>query len=327
MIQIILYYYTIKYYKNLQVMEMIEKNGLKISSSLFNFINYEVIPDIKIDSEDFWKKFSKVVHELSPINKALLKKRDDIQKKIDDWHKASKGKDLNKIEYLNFLKSIEYLIEEKDDFKIETDNVDNEISSVAGPQLVVPVDNARYALNAANARWGSLYNSLYGTDVISGKVNESWDEDRAKKVINFVRNFLDEIFPLSKNSWKEVSSFRIEENKLAFYINSKKDFLKNNNQFVGYNGNKDKPNSVLIKNNNLHIDILIDPSTNVGKIDKASISDIISESALSTIVDNEDSVAAVDAEDKVKCYRNWLGLMKGNLTSTFEKMGKKLLEN
>ncbi len=198
-------------------MKMIEKNGLKISSSLFNFINNEVIPDIKIDSEDFWDKFSKVVHELSPINKALLKKRDDIQKKIDDWHKASKGKDLNKIEYLNFLKSIGYLIEEKDDFKIETDNVDNEISSVAGPQLVVPVDNARYALNAANARWGSLYNSLYGTDVIAGKVNEKWDKDRAIKVINFVRNFLDEIFPLSKNSWKEVSNFKIEENRLAFY--------------------------------------------------------------------------------------------------------------
>ena len=304
---------------------MIEKNGLKISSSLFNFINNEVIPDIKIDSEDFWDKFSKVVHELSPINKALLKKRDDIQKKIDDWHKASKGKDLNKIEYLNFLKSIEYLIEEKDDFKIETDNVDNEISSVAGPQLVVPVDNARYALNAANARWGSLYNSLYGTDVISGEVNENWDKDRAIKVINFVRNFLDEIFPLSKNSWKEVSNFKIEENRLAFYSGSKKDFLKNNNQFIGYNGNKDKPNSVLIKNNNLHIDILIDPNTNVGKIDKASISDIISESAVSTIVDNEDSVAAVDAEDKVKCYRNWLGLMKGNLTSTFEKNGKKII--
>ena len=304
---------------------MIEKNGLKISSSLFNFINKEVIPDLKIDSEDFWNKFSKVVHELSPINKALLKKRNDIQKKIDDWHKASRGKELNKIEYLNFLKSIGYLIEEKDDFKIETDNVDNEISSVAGPQLVVPVDNARYALNAANARWGSLYNSLYGTDVISGKVNENWDKDRAIKVINFVRNFLDEIFPLSKNSWKEVSNFKIEENRLAFYSGLKKDFLKNNNQFIGYNGNKDKPNSVLIKNNNLHIDILIDPSTNVGKIDKASISDIISESALSTIVDNEDSVAAVDAEDKVKCYRNWLGLMKGDLTSTFEKNGKKII--
>ena len=163
-------------------MKMIEKNGLKISSTLFNFINNEVIPDIKIDSEDFWNKFSKVVHELSPVNKGLLKKRDNIQKKIDDWHKASKGKDLNKIEYLNFLKSIGYLVEEKDDFKIETDNIDNEISSVAGPQLVVPVDNARYALNAANARWGSLYNSLYGTDVISGEVNENWDKDRAIKL-------------------------------------------------------------------------------------------------------------------------------------------------
>ncbi len=226
---------------------------------------------------------------------------------------------------MNFLKSIGYLVEEKNNFKIETSGVDEEISSIAGPQLVVPVDNARYALNAANARWGSLYNALYGTDVISGKVGKNWDKVKALKVVNFVKDFFNEIFPLLKTSWKEISKIQIEENKLVLYSGSSKDFLKNNNQFVGFSGDKDNPDSILIKNNNLHIDILIDSKTTVGEIDKANISDVIVESALSTIVDNEDSVAAVDAEDKVKCYRNWLGLMKGDLTSTFEKNGKKIV--
>ena len=226
---------------------------------------------------------------------------------------------------MNFLKSIGYLVEEKNNFNIETSEVDEEISSIAGPQLVVPVDNARYALNAANARWGSLYDALYGTDVISGKVEKNWDKERALKVVNFVRDFLDERFPLLKTSWKEISKIQIEENKLVLFSGSNIDFLKNNNQFVGFIGDKENPDSILIKNNNLHIDILIDSKTTVGEIDKANISDVIVESALSTIVDNEDSVAAVDAEDKVKCYRNWLGLMKGDLTSTFEKNGKKIV--
>ena len=306
-------------------MNMIDKNGLKISSTLFEFINNEAIPNTSVKIEDFWEKFSKVVHELAPINKALIQKRESIQKKIDDWHKSRKGKDFDKNEYINFLKSIGYLIEEKSNFSIETSEVDKEISSIAGPQLVVPVDNARYALNAANARWGSLYDALYGTDVISGKVGENWDKERAIKVINYVRKFLDERFPLQKKSWSEISKIQVEENKLVLSSGSNKDFLKDNNQFVGFNGEKDNPDSILIKNNNLHIDILIDSRTTVGEIDKANISDLIIESALSTIVDNEDSVAAVDAQDKVKCYRNWLGLMKGNLSSTFEKNGKKII--
>ena len=303
-------------------MKMVEKNGLKVSSALLEFINNEVIPNTNVDIDKFWNKFSEVVHELSPINKSLIQKREIIQKKLDDWHKSNKGEDFNKREYVNFLKSIDYLIDEKNDFKIETADVDEEISSIAGPQLVVPVDNARYALNAANARWGSLYDALYGTDIISGSIGKSWDQERAKKVINFVRDFLDERIPLTQISWKNVSKFKIEENKLIIFSDSKKYFLKNNEQFIGYKGDKENPNSILLKNNSLHIDILINSNTMVGKIDNAAISDIVIESALSTIVDNEDSVAAVDAEDKVKCYRNWLGLMKGDLSSTFEKNGK-----
>ncbi len=303
-------------------MEIIDKNGLKISKTLFEFINSEAIPGTGIDPEVFWNKFSKFVHELAPINKELIEKREIIQKKIDEWHRSRKGKVLDKEEYISFLKSINYLVEEKEDFQIETSNVDEEISSIPGPQLVVPVDNARYALNAANARWGSLYNALYGTDVIAGNIEKDWDQERAKKVISFVKSFLDENFPLTESSWTEISKIQVSEEKLILFNGSKKVSLKNNDQFIGYNGNKDNPNSILIKNNGLHIDIVIDASTEVGKIDKASISDVVVESALSTIVDNEDSVAAVDSIDKVKCYTNWLGLMKGNLTSNFTKNGK-----
>ena len=304
---------------------MVDKNGLKVSSTLLNFINNEVIPNTNINIDNFWSKFSNVVHELSPINKVLIQKREVIQKKIDEWHKSNKTKDFNKIEYIKFLKSIGYLIDEKDEFNIETAEVDEEISSIAGPQLVVPVDNARYALNAANARWGSLYDALYGTNVIPGDIAKNWDKERAKKVISFVRNFLNERFPLIQTNWNEVSKIQVDDKKLVFTSGSKKDFLKNNEQFIGFSGSKDDPGSILIKNNNLHIDILIDSNTMVGKIDKAAISDVIVESALSTIIDNEDSVAAVDAEDKVKCYRNWLGLMKGDLISEFEKNGKKII--
>ena len=306
-------------------MKMIDKNGLKISSTLFEFINNEVIPDTHINIDDFWSKFSNTAHELSPINKALIQKRESIQKRIDDWHVSVKGKDLNKLEYISFLKSIGYLIEEKNNFSIDTDNVDKEISSIAGPQLVVPVDNARYALNAANARWGSLYDALYGTDVISGKIEQDWDKNRAIKVINYVRSFLDQSFPLANSSWNKVSKIQVDEKKLVLYSGKNKDSLKNNNQFIGFNGSKNEPTSILIKNNNLHIDILVDPNTSVGKIDNAGIADVIAESALSTIVDNEDSVAAVDAEDKVKCYRNWLGLMKGDLAASFQKNGEKIV--
>ncbi len=306
-------------------MIMKEKNGLKINSTLLEFINNEVIPGTKVNADEFWTKFSKVVHDLAPLNKKLIEKRENIQKKIDNWHKANKGEQFNKNEYINFLKSIDYLVEEKDDFNIETSNVDDEISSIAGPQLVVPVDNARYALNAANARWGSLYDSLYGTNVISGEKFKSYNSQRANRVVNYVRNFLDENFPLSNSSWKNISKILIDNDKLVLIENSVSNYLKDNSQFVGFNGNRDNPICILMKNNNLHIEIKIDSENEVGKNDKAFISDIIVESALSTIVDNEDSVAAVDAEDKVKCYRNWLGLMKGDLIAEFEKNGKKIV--
>ena len=306
-------------------MSVIDKNGLKISLVLFDFINNEALPGTNIKSDDFWNKFEKVVHELSPINKNLLKKREIIQKKIDEWHKNNKGQDLDKKKYLTFLKSISYITEEKENFKIETSGVDEEIASLAGPQLVVPVDNARYALNAANARWGSLYDALYGTDVISGSRGKGYNEERGKKVIKYVKNFLDETAPLSNSSWKNVSKIEIRDEDVVFIVDNKENVLKNKNQFTGYNGEKSNPSSILIKNNNLHIDILIDSNHMIGKSDKASISDVVVESALSTIIDNEDSVAAVDGEDKVKCYRNWLGLMKGDLTANMEKNGKKFV--
>ena len=306
-------------------MSVIDKNGLKISLVLFDFINNEVLPGTNIKSDDFWNKFEKVVHELSPINKNLLKKREIIQKKIDEWHKNNKGQDLDKKKYLTFLKSISYITEEKENFKIETSSVDEEIASLAGPQLVVPVDNARYALNAANARWGSLYDALYGTDVISGSRGKGYNEERGKKVIKYVKNFLDETAPLSNSSWQNVSKIEIRDEDVIFIADNKENVLKNKNQFTGYNGEKSNPSSILIKNNNLHIDILIDSNHMIGKSDKASISDVVVESALSTIIDNEDSVAAVDGEDKVKCYRNWLGLMKGDLTANMEKNGKKFV--
>ncbi len=284
-----------------------------------------MLPGTNIKSDDFWSKFEKIVHELSPINKRLVEKREIIQKKIDAWHKSNESKDFNKKEYTDFLRSISYITEEKEDFKIETSDVDQEISSIAGPQLVVPVDNARYALNAANARWGSLYDALYGTDVIPGERGKSYNELRGKKVISFVRNFLDETVPLNDTSWKDITDIKIKEEDVVFLTQKKENYLKDKKQFIGFNGEKNKPISILIKNNNLHVDILIDPNHIIGKFDKASISDVVVESALSTIVDNEDSVAAVDGEDKVKCYRNWLGLMKGDLTASMQKNGKKFV--
>ena len=304
-------------------MNYIKKNQLKIDKLLFDFINKEVLPGTNIEPETFWKQFGEATHELAPINKALIDKREEIQKKIDRWHKENKDKEFNKEQYISFLKSISYLIDSKEDFKINTNNVDNEIALIAGPQLVVPVDNARYALNAANARWGSLYDALYGTDAIPGEISKNHSQEKANNVIAYVRKFLDQIFCLSDGSWEEISKLEVVDQELVTIINGKKKYLKNKAQFIGYNGEKNKPKSILLKNNNLHVDIIIDSENMIGKNDKANIADIILESAISTIIDNEDSVAAVDAKDKVKCYRNWLGLMKGDLISEIEKKGKK----
>ncbi len=306
-------------------MSYVNKNNLKINTILFEFINKEVLPGTNLESDEFWKKFDEVVHELAPINKSLISKREKIQQKIDEWHKKNKGISFDKAKYTEFLKSISYIVENKSNFKIETSNVDQEISSIAGPQLVVPVDNARYALNAANARWGSLYDALYGTDVIPGEIGKTHSKERADKVISYVRNFLDKIFPLNNGSWKDVTNIQIKNKELALSIGDKVNNLKNVKQFVGFNGKEIEPSSVLLKNNNLHIDIIIDKTNMIGKNDKAHIADFIIESAVSTIIDNEDSVAAVDADDKVKCYRNWLGLMKGSLSAEIKKNGKKFV--
>jgi len=299
-------------------MNKIKKGNLTISSVLLEFVDKEIIPGTDIDVDEFWKKFDSAVHELAPINRALIEKREIIQKKIDVWHLANKDKNFKKEEYIKFLKSINYIVEEKDDFQITTQNVDDEIAKIAGPQLVVPIDNARYAINAANARWGSLYDSLYGTDVIpetdGATKSGSYNPIRGNRVIEYAKSFLDEIFPLINESWKDIS--KISVNSLA---------LKNKGQLIGYNGSKEDPSSILLKNNNLHVDIIVDAKSKIGSKDKAKISDVVVESAVSTIVDNEDSVAAVDDEDKVRCYRNWLGIMKGTLQAEVKKNGKKFI--
>jgi len=299
-------------------MNKIKKKNLTLSSVLYEFINKEVIPGTDIDADEFWEKFDSAVHELAPINKALIEKRETIQKKIDVWHLANKSQKLNKVEYVRFLKSINYIVEEKDDFQVTTQNVDDEIAKIAGPQLVVPIDNARYAINAANARWGSLYDSLYGTDVIpetdGATKSGSYNPIRGSKVIEYAKNFLDKTFPLTNGSWKDISKISIDNVSLL-----------NKFQLIGYNGTKENPSSILLKNNNLHVDVILDEKSKIGSTDKAKISDIVIESAISTIVDNEDSVAAVDAVDKVRCYRNWLGIMKGTLQTEVKKNGKKFI--
>ncbi len=299
-------------------MSKVKKGNLSIDSVLVDFIEKEAIPGTDTNIENFWKAFDAAVHELAPINKRLIDKRESIQKQIDDWHLANKGKVINKEEYFKFLKSINYIVEEKEDFKISTANVDDEIAQIAGPQLVVPIDNARYALNAANARWGSLYDALYGTDVIpeDGGATKSggYNPVRGDKVIEYAKKFLDKNFQLSNGSWQTITDLSL--NKLP---------LKNKEQLKGFTGTKEKPTSILLKNNNLHVDINVNPKSKIGEKDKAHISDIIIESAISTIVDNEDSVAAVDGQDKVRCYRNWLGIMKGTLMADMEKNGKKII--
>ena len=300
-------------------------NNLKVDENLLDFIDNEAIPGTGIDPKKFWSEFDKSIHELSPKNKELIQKRNDIQKKIDQWHLSKKGSNFDKSEYIDFLKSINYIVEEQSDFEINTSNVDKEISSIAGPQLVVPVDNARYALNAANARWGSLYDALYGTDAIPGEIVKDYNEDRGNKVIKFTREFLDNTFPIRDASWKKITKIKINEKNLVFQVNEVNYNLKDNSQFVGYTGDDENISSLLLKNNNLHTDIIINPNSIIGKKDKAGITDLIVESAISTIVDNEDSVAAVDAKDKVRCYRNWLGLMKGDLETEVKKGQKKFI--
>ena len=301
-------------------------NNLKVSDELLSFVNDELLKETSISPEKFWQGFDNMVHELSPQNKKLIEKREILQKKIDDWHIKNRGAEIKIEEYKKFLKEIDYLKDEGSDFKIETSNVDDEIAQIAGPQLVVPIMNARYTLNAANARWVSLYDSLYGTNIIESEEggSERYDPNRGQEVIKYVREFFDKCIPIQGTSWKNIAALKIISKELVILKDDYEYKLKDKSKFVGHRGDANKPEAVIIKNNNLHFEIIINPKAFSAAHDIAGISDVIAESAVSTICDNEDSVAAVDAEDKVACYRNWLGLMKGNLKIQFEKNGKNL---
>ena len=302
---------------------------LQVSKDLKDFLENEVLVDLDITADHFWSSFEKIVDEFSPRNKELLEKREDIQSSIDAWHIERRGSEHNHMEYKSFLEEIGYIAPRSEDFTITTSNVDPEIKTIAGPQLVVPVMNARFALNAANARWGSLYDALYGTDVIGdedgAKREGGYNPIRGDKVIAFAKNFLDETIPLEHGSFANVSAFEFIDGELsATLLEGDKVGLKNSSQYLGYVDNGEGAYGLLFTNNNLHFEIQIDNTHPVGSTDIAGIKDILMESAITTIQDAEDSVAAVDGEDKTIVYRNWLGLMKGNLQESFNKNGSQM---
>ncbi|MBX9958144.1 malate synthase G [Peribacillus simplex] len=305
--------------------EYVKVGNLQVASVLLEFINKDGLPGSELNQEQFWVDFEKLVHDMSPKNKKLLARRDEIQTKINTWHRENKEMDFT--EYKTFLQEIGYLEPEGEDFHITTEGVDDEIAFQAGPQLVVPVDNARYAINASNARWGSLYNALYGTDVISEKEGAyregSYNEVRGGEVISFAKDFLDQVTPLKDHSHKDAVNYAVVDGKLAITLrNGEITSLVEESKLVGNQGEYGKPSAILLKNNGLHFEIQIDRSHPIGKIDKAGVKDILMESTLTTIMDCEDSVATVDADDKVLVYRNWLGLMRGDLAVTFKKDNK-----
>jgi malate synthase len=306
-------------------MGRIEKNGLKIDAGLHDFLVNEALPGTGIDVDRFYAGFSQIVHDLAPKNRVLLAKRDALQEKLDDWYRKN-GAPVDIAAYENFLKEISYLLPEGPDFSVSTSNVDPEIATIAGPQLVVPVMNARYALNAANARWGSLYDALYGTDAISedggAEKGRGYNPVRGQKVVAWARGFLDASAPLAGGSWNDATGFAVEKANLSVSTATGVAKLADGGQLAGFRGSATSPSHLLLKKNNLHIEIVIDPSTATGKDDLAHISDVILESAITAIMDCEDSVAAVDAEDKIVVYRNWLGLMKGDLQEDVAKGGK-----
>ena len=302
----------------------IQQGKLAIAKELYDFIENEALPGSGLDSATYWKNFEQVVVDLTPKNKALLAKRDDLQAKIDEWHRN------NKFElgaYKAFLTEIGYLVPEVADFQITTENVDEEIALLAGPQLVVPVRNARYCLNAANARWGSLYDALYGFDVIpeegGAEKGKGYNPVRGAKVIEFAKNFLNENFALATGSHADATKYAVENKQLVVTLkDGSKTKLAHEAQFVGYNGEEAAPNEIVLLNNGLHVIIVVDATSPIGQTDAAGVKDLVLESAVTTIQDLEDSVAAVDAEEKVEGYRNWLGLMRGDLTESIEKNGK-----
>lgn len=307
--------------------EHVQVGGLQVAKVLFDFVNNEAIPGTGINAEQFWVGAEKIINDLAPKNKALLAKRDDLQAKIDAWHQARKGQAHDAAAYKAFLQEIGYLLPEAADFQISTENVDDEIARMAGPQLVVPVMNARFALNASNARWGSLYDALYGTDAISeaggAEKGKGYNKVRGDKVIAFARAFLDESAPLAAGSHVDATAYRIESGKLVVALKGGSNSgLRDDAQLIGFQGDAAKPTAILLKHNGLHFEIQIDANTPVGQTDAAGVKDILVEAALTTIMDCEDSVAAVDADDKVVVYRNWLGLMKGDLSESVSKGGQ-----
>ncbi len=302
--------------------QRIERNGLQVAAELVNFIETQALPGTGVDPVEFWAGFADLVHEFGPRNQALLAEREAIQARIDDWHLHHRGQGHDAAAYRAFLEEIGYLQPEGPDFSIETPATDPEFARVCGPQLVVPITNARYALNAANARWGSLYDALYGTDALGDlPEGKGYDAARGARVIARAKAFLDEAAPLVAGSWADVSAMRIENGGL-FVQTSEQTGLRDPAQFVGFAGGADAPTAIVLKNNGLHVIIDVDASHAIGASDPAHISDIRLESALSSIMDCEDSVACVDAEDKVLAYSNWLGLMKGDLTEEVSKGGE-----
>ena len=301
--------------------------GLKVARVLHDFIAREALPGTGVSEQQFWSGLDKIVHELAPQNRALLNVRDEMQARIDGWHKMHRGRPFDMPAYKTFLVEIGYLVPEGADFKVDTTNVDPEIAVMAGPQLVVPVMNARYALNAANARWGSLYDALYGTDALpetdGATRGGSYNPLRGSKVIRFAKARLDEIAPLQFGSHATVRAYSVAGGTLlAMHPDGSKVRLADETKFVGFNGQADAPASILLVNNGLHVEIRIDRTHPIGSTDAAGVADLLMEAALTTIMDLEDSIAAVDADDKVAAYRNWLGLMQGDLADTFEKGGK-----
>ena len=307
----------------------INKGNLKVSQVLVEFLEKEVLELLNLDIDKFWIDFESIINKFAPLNKKLLLKRASIKKLIDNFYIQNREKQIDKNEYKDFLKEIGYIVPEGPDFQIETENVDSEISKIPGPQLVVPVTNARYSINAANARWGSLYDALYGTDIISEKdgaeKGANYNPVRGEKVISFGRDFLDKHFPLLEGSHHNTTSYSVENDNLFIILdNGNKTTLKTQEKCIGFNIKQNNLRSILLKNNNLHVELCFNSKNPVGSKDKASIDDIILESAITTIQDCEDSVATVDASDKVSAYRNWLGLVKGDLEDTFEKNGESL---
>ncbi|RVU86601.1 malate synthase G [Leucothrix sargassi] len=308
-------------------MQTIQKNGLTVAQVLYDLINEDILPGTPVSEDYFWLAFEKIINDLSPINQQLLEKRESLQAQIDQWHIDHRGQPHDSDSYKQFLTDIGYLIPEGDDFSVNVSNVDDAIATIAGPQLVVPVMNARYALNAANARWGSLYDALYGTDVIpetdGAEKTKAYNPARGNKVIAKAKTFLDESYPLVSGSHSTATRYAVIDGKLEITLSDDSTTtLSNEAQFVGYSGAADAPSAILLKNNALHTELSIDASKPIGQQDLAGINDVILESAITTIQDCEDSVAAVDAEDKAHVYRNWLGLMKGDLTEVMEKNGK-----